>query len=85
MAKLRRVRSKRQEITQAAVAAYKAAVPGSVELQGHACLICDDALSDALGVPALIWIAGGADLVARLEQAAQADGVFVDERHTPVP
>ena len=53
------------------MAAYQAAGPGSVELQGHACLICDDALSDALGVPALIWIAGGADLIARLEQAVR--------------
>lgn len=71
MAKLRRVRSKRQEITQAAVAAYRAATPGSVEVQGHACLICDDRLADALGVDALIWIAGGADLIARLDVAAK--------------
>lgn len=79
MAKLRRVRSKRQEITPAAVAAYKAAGAGSVEVQGHAALICDDALADALGVPALIWRPGGADLVERLERAARADGVFVGD------
>jgi hypothetical protein len=71
MAKLRRVRSKRQEITPAAVAAYKAAGAGSVEMQGNAWVICDLALADALGVPALIWQAGGADLIERLEQAAQ--------------
>jgi hypothetical protein len=79
MAKLRRVRSKRQEITQAALHAYKAAGPGSVDVQGHACLICDRALADALGVPALIWWPRGADLVARLEQAARADGAFVGD------
>lgn len=79
MAKLRRVRSKRQEITPAAVAAYRAAGPGSVEAQGHACLICDDALADALGVSALVWLAGGADLVERLEQAARVGGVFVGD------
>ncbi len=79
MAKLRRVRSKRKEITPAAVAAYRAAGPGSVEVQRDACLICDDALADALGVPALIWWPGGADLVERLEQAARADGVFVGD------
>lgn len=78
MAKLRRVRSKRKEITPAAVAAYRAAEPGSISLQGHAALICDDALADALGVSALIWLAGGADLVERLEQAARAGGVFVE-------
>lgn len=85
MAKLRRVKSKRQPITADAVAAYLAAGPGSIGLQGHACLICDDALAEALGIPALIWHAGGADLVARLEQAARADGVFVGERRTPAP
>lgn len=85
MAKLRRVRNKRQPITVAAVAAYRAARPGSVSLQGHACLICDDALADALGVPALVWVAGGADLVARLEQAARDADVFLGDRHTAAP
>lgn len=75
MAKLRRVRSKRREITQAAVAAYKAAGPGSVDLQAHACLICDWPLADALGVPALVWVAGGADLVERLEQAVRQPNI----------
>lgn len=79
MAKLRRTRSRRQPITAAAVAAYRAATEaGLIEVQGQAALICDDALADALGVPALIWLAGGADLVERLEQAARAGGVFVE-------
>lgn len=78
MAKLRRTRSRRQPITTAAVAAYRAAEADAIAVQGQAALICDDALADALGVPALVWLAGGADLVERLEQAARAGGVFVE-------
>ena len=52
---------------------------GTHRVAGNCALIVDDDLATALGVPALIWWPGGADVMARLEAAARDDDVFVGD------
>lgn len=57
-------------LSPAAVSAWEAAGPASIETAGDCGLILDDALGEALGLPPLLWTHEAAYARAALEVAS---------------
>ena len=70
-AKRRHAKRRAFALSPTAVAAWEAAGPGSIEIQGGAGLILDEALSEALRLPPLLWLPEAAAARVELVEAGR--------------
>jgi hypothetical protein len=65
--KRKRVRSRSVKVSREAIARWRVIRPAGIEIQGKCGMLIDECLSDALGVPALLWLFEAKEAYDRLE------------------
>jgi hypothetical protein len=72
--KRKRALSRNVTISPAAIARWQEIRLEGIDLQGDCGILFDDALSDALGIPTLLWLHEAADVFHALEAAIKSEG-----------